>query len=115
MRPCPCLGDDHTDAVRDHVVKLACDAPSLLGHRNLRLLLALSLQPLRAILEIGDTLPSSAQVAADKPRDREGQPGRGSGAACAECAGPREVRSCDRQHCDGSDDWRAPVVAVRAD
>ena len=109
------LHDDDADAVRDHVVELARDPPSFLGDRQLRLLLALAFEPLRAVLEIGDALPSSAQVAADEPRDRERQPGRGSGAARAERAGPREVGRCDRRHRDSSDEGRAAVVAVRAD
>ena len=85
------LHDDNADAVRDHVVQLARDASALLGDRQLCLLLALALKPLGAILELGDALPSSAQVAADEPRDRECQPCRGSGAAGAERAGARAL------------------------
>ena len=53
------LHDDDADAVRDHVVELARDPPALLGDCQLRLLLALALQPRRAVLEVGDSLASS--------------------------------------------------------
>ena len=78
MRPRLRLHDHDADAVRDHVVELARDAPALLGDCQVRLLLALALELRRAVLEIGDALPSSAQVAADEPREREDQRGPGT-------------------------------------
>ena len=115
MRSCLRLHDDDADAVRDHVVELARDAPALLDDCQPGLLLALALQPHRPVLEIDNTLPSSAQVAADEPRDRERQPCPRSGAARAECAGAGEVGRRDRCHRGSSDQGGAAVVAVRAD
>src|SRR5947208_6533628 len=68
------LHDDDADAVRDHVVQFACDAAAFLGDRELCLFLALAVQPLGAVLEVGDTLSPSSKVSADEPGDRECQP-----------------------------------------
>ena len=75
------LDHDHAHVVRDHVVQLAGDPLALVADGALGPLVALALEPLRALLERARVQPADPRRVAEQPRDDRGsaRSGRASG------------------------------------
>ena len=69
------LDHDHAHVVRDDVVQLAGDPLALVADGALGPLVALALEPLRALLERARVQPADPRRVAEQPRDDEDQLG----------------------------------------